>query len=40
MERVAPDADGSVRCRALEVDLAAIDGPRLRITWDGGRAEV
>lgn len=43
MARVAPDDDGSVRSEALDVRLTPIetdDGPRLRITWDGGAAEV
>lgn len=43
MDRVEPDEDGSVRSQALDVTFAPIetpDGPRLRITWDGGTAEV
>lgn len=38
--RVAPDADGSVHCEALDVTFAPVAGPRLRITWDGGTTEV
>jgi Uma2 family endonuclease len=43
MDRVAPDADGSVRSEALGVTFTPVatdDGPRLRITWDEGTAEV
>jgi Uma2 family endonuclease len=37
---VAPDGDGGVCCRALGVTFTAIAGPRLRVAWDGGSAEV
>lgn len=43
MDRVVPDADGSVRSEALGVTFTPVetdDGPRLRITWDEGTAEV
>lgn len=43
MVRVEPDAAGAVRCEALDVTFAPVegtDGPRLRITWEGGTAEV
>ena len=42
-DRVAPDGDGSVRSEALDVTFTPVetsDGPQLRITWDGGVAEV
>jgi Uma2 family endonuclease len=39
-DRVTPDADGSVRCEALDVTFTPVAGPTLRITWDGGTAEV
>jgi len=31
---------GGVRCEALGVTFATVAGPRLRVTWDGGAAEV
>jgi Uma2 family endonuclease len=37
---VAPDGDGGVCCRALGVTFTAVAGPRLRVAWDGGCAEV
>ena len=43
MDRVAVEADGSVRSEALGVTFTPVgtdDGPRLRITWDGGAAAV
>lgn len=43
MEQVPPDADGSVRSEALGVTFTPVAtdaGPKLRITWDGGTAEV
>lgn len=42
-DRVHAAADGSVRSEALGVTFTPIgtpEGPRLRITWDGGSAEV
>lgn len=36
---VAPPGS-TVRCQVLDVELATVDGPRLRVTWDGGSAEV
>jgi Uma2 family endonuclease len=39
-DRVAPDDDGSVRSEALGVTFTPVEGPKLRITWDGGAAEV
>jgi Uma2 family endonuclease len=35
-----PDDDGVVWSRVLAVGFATVDGPRLRVTWDGGSAEV
>jgi len=32
--------DGSARSQTLGCSFTAVDGPRLRITWDGGSAEV
>lgn len=43
MEQVPPAADGSVRSEALGVTFTPVAtdaGPKLRITWDGGTAEV
>lgn len=33
-------ADGSARSETLGCQFTKVDGPRLRITWDGGVAEV
>lgn len=35
-----PEDDGSVRSSVLDVGLTTVDGPRLRVEWDGGSAEV
>jgi len=35
-----PEDDGVVRSRVLDVGFATVAGPRLRVTWDGGSAEV
>ena len=35
-----PDADGSLRSGTLGVALVTVDGPALRLTWDGGQADV
>lgn len=32
--------DGAVTLEALGVRLETVDGPRLRLTWDGGTADV
>lgn len=43
MDRVAAEEDGAVRSEALGVTFARVEtdeGPRLRITWSGGAAEV
>lgn len=40
MAAVVPEADGSVRSEVLDVVLATVEGPLLRLTWDGGSAEV
>jgi hypothetical protein len=37
---VQPGDDGVVRSRVLDVGFATVVGPRLRVTWDGGSAEV
>jgi len=37
---VKPDDDGVVRSGVLGVGFGTIDGPRLRVEWDGGSAEV
>jgi len=37
---VEPDADGSATSSSLGVTLSTIDGPRLRLAWDGGTADV
>ncbi len=37
---VAPDGDGGACCEALGVTLSTVAGPRLRVDWDGGCAEV
>lgn len=36
----APAPDGSVRSEVLDVVLMPVAGPRLRLAWDGGEAEV
>jgi Uma2 family endonuclease len=35
-----PGDDGVVRSQVLDVGFATVVGPRLRVTWDGGSAEV
>ena len=40
LEAVAADATGSVTARSLGVTFTPVDGPALRLTWDGGQAEV
>jgi Uma2 family endonuclease len=35
-----PEDDGSVRSHVLDVAFTTVDGPRLRVEWDGGSAEV
>ena len=35
-----PDDDGAVRSEVLGVCFSTVEGPRLRIDWDGGSAEV
>jgi Uma2 family endonuclease len=37
---VPAGTDGSVRSDVLGVWFSTVDGPRLRITWDGGSAEA
>jgi Uma2 family endonuclease len=37
---VKPEDDGAVPSRALGVRFSTVAGPRLRIEWDGGSAEV
>jgi Uma2 family endonuclease len=37
---VAPHDDGTVACEALGVTFTTVAGPRLRVAWDGGCAEV
>lgn len=37
---VAPDADGRVRCEALDLTFATVAGPRLHVAWEGHTAEV
>lgn len=39
-DRVPPAADGSVRSEALGVTFTPVAGPKLRITWDEGVAEI
>jgi hypothetical protein len=39
MAMVVP-GPGGVRCEALGITFTTGAGPRLRITWDGGAAEV
>ena len=38
--KVAPAADGSVRVAALGMTFTPTAGPKLRLTWDGGTAEI
>jgi Uma2 family endonuclease len=38
--RVSPGDDGGVCCEALGVTFTTVAGPRLRVAWDGGCAEV
>jgi Uma2 family endonuclease len=35
-----PDASGVVRAPRFELCLSVVDGPKLRIAWDGGSAEI
>jgi Uma2 family endonuclease len=35
-----PDDDGVVRSPVLDVGFSTVDGPRLRVAWEGGSAEV
>ncbi len=35
-----PDGSGAFRSAVLGLELRPIAGPRLRLTWDGGSAEV
>jgi len=37
---VPPDATGTATVSALGVRLATVDGPRLRLAWDDGTADV
>src|SRR5262245_21461025 len=37
---VSPSDDGGVCCQALGVKFTIVPGPRLRVAWDGGRADV
>ena len=37
---VKPEDDGAVPSRALGVRFSTVAGPRLRVEWDGGSAEV
>jgi Uma2 family endonuclease len=37
---VWPDDDGVVRSGVLGVAFTAVEGPKLRVEWDGGAAEV
>lgn len=37
---VAADGDGHVRSEVLGVTLVTVDGPHLRLEWDGGTAEL
>jgi len=40
LEAVATDASSSVSTAALGITLTPVDGPALRLAWDGGQAEV
>jgi Uma2 family endonuclease len=35
-----PEDDGCVRSHVLDVAFTTVDGPRVRVEWDGGSAEV
>jgi Uma2 family endonuclease len=37
---IVADASGIVRAPALGLDLAVVDGPKLRLQWSGGSADV
>jgi Uma2 family endonuclease len=37
---VLPDGTGAFRSEVLGLELRPVAGPRLRLTWDGGSAEV
>jgi Uma2 family endonuclease len=37
---VAADPSGALHAPALGLTLLQVDGPKLRIVWDGGRADV
>lgn len=37
---VQPGSDGKVRVACLGADLETVDGPRLRLAWEAGQAEI
>jgi Uma2 family endonuclease len=37
---MAPDPSGALRSEVLGVSLRTVEGPRLRIEWDGGGSDV
>ncbi|MGE0547521.1 MAG: Uma2 family endonuclease [Kofleriaceae bacterium] len=39
-ERVAATLDGTIHAPRLSLELRRIEGPKLRITWDDGSADV
>lgn len=40
LERAAPDATGALVVTSLGVSLATVEGPRLRVSWAGGSADL
>jgi Uma2 family endonuclease len=37
---MTPDSSGALRSEALGLALRVVDGPKLRLEWDGGSAEI
>jgi len=37
---VLPDRNGAVRSEVLGMEFRPVDGPKLRLTWDGGTEDV
>ena len=40
LQAMKPDSNGAFRSAVLGLELRPVAGPRLRLTWDGGPAEV
>jgi Uma2 family endonuclease len=40
LRAMTPDASGALRSEVLGAALRVLDGPSLRVTWDGGQSDV